>query len=191
MLSDLALAPVLRVQRWGGRADLDDAVEAGRRAVRLLPERVPDLAPTLSNLGVALRLRFERYGNPGDLADTVATGRRAVDAAGSDDAGTAQFNLSATLRLGFYASGDCEDLDLAVEEGRRALLAISLDYRGGPSGVPRWQCPAVPVRGDGPGRKPRRSHHGRAGDSRGDYGRSPRPRAYISIAKRSRFVCQL
>ena len=98
VLSDLALALVLRFQRSDGRADLDEAVEAGRRAATLLPERVPELVTTLSNLGAALRLRFERYGEPEDLVDAVVIGRRAVDAAGLDDAGTARFNLSATLQ---------------------------------------------------------------------------------------------
>ena len=130
VLSDLALALVLRFQRSDGRADLDEAVEAGRRAATLLPERVPELVTTLSNLGAALRLRFERYGEPEDLVDAVVIGRRAVDAAGLDDAGTARFNLSATLQLRFHASGDRADLDLAVEEGRRALLAV-------PHGDPR------------------------------------------------------
>ena len=130
VLSDLALALVLRFQRSDGRADLDEAVEAGRRAATLLPERVPEPVTTLSNLGAALRLRFERYGEPEDLVDAVVIGRRAVDAAGLDDAGTARFNLSATLQLRFHASADRADLDLAVEEGRRALLAV-------PHGDPR------------------------------------------------------
>lgn len=130
VLSDLALALVLRAQRLDGRADLDEAVEAGRRAVPLLPGEGPEAATTLSNLGAALRLRFERYGDTGDLTDAVVIGQRAVDAAGPGDAGTAQFNLSVALRLRYHACGDRADLDLAVEEGRRAVLAV-------PDGDPR------------------------------------------------------
>ena len=51
-LSDLGLSLRTRFERIGNDADLDAAIDAGRRAVNLTPPGNPNLAPYLSRLGV-------------------------------------------------------------------------------------------------------------------------------------------
>ena len=62
MLSNLGGTLRARFEWAGDGADLDTAIEAGRRAVEITPPGHPGLAVRLSNLGNALASRFEQAG---------------------------------------------------------------------------------------------------------------------------------
>jgi hypothetical protein len=62
-LSNVGSALRARFERAGDSADLEAAVDASRRGVKLTPPGDPSLAGHRSNLGNALLRRFERAGD--------------------------------------------------------------------------------------------------------------------------------
>ena len=116
-LSNLAGSLEDRYNQTGNPADLDEAVDALRRAGGLRdPHRG---ASHLSNLSGALQRRYMHNGNQRDLDEALATARQAVAAS----PGTASFrhNLASALGLQYQASSEPSNLDAMIAEERRAL----------------------------------------------------------------------
>ena len=116
-LSNLAGSLEDRYDQTGNPADLDEAVDALRRAVGLSdPHRG---ASHRSNLSGALQRRYMHNGNQRDLDEALATARQAVTAS----PGTASFqhNLASAAGLQYQASGRPTDLDAMIAEEREAL----------------------------------------------------------------------
>ncbi|WP_143030162.1 hypothetical protein [Pseudonocardia oroxyli] len=130
--SNLCGAMRLRYLIREARADVDDAVDAGRRAVERSDPDDPELASRLSNLGSALLARHDGLGcgngdhdgDPdSDLDGAVEALRGAVDHADHDDPQRPVFqaNLAAVLSTRFAWSGRQDDIDQAVAICRSAL----------------------------------------------------------------------
>ena len=119
-----------RFERVGDAADLDAAVDAGRRAVDLTPPDAPGLAACLADLGNSLRTRFERAGDAADLDAAIDAGRRAVALTPPGNPGLAGYlsSLGVSLRTLFERAGDAADLDAAIDAGRRAVDLTPPDH---------------------------------------------------------------
>ncbi|MET7761580.1 CHAT domain-containing protein [Streptomyces sp. NPDC005393] len=124
-LSSLGFALQSRYRRMGDPADLDEAVEVGRAAVRAAPETHPDQVRYLANLGFALQTRFSRAGETADLEEAVEVARAAVRAARDNHPGYAGSlcNLGTALHERFKRTGGLRDLEEAVEASRAAVRA--------------------------------------------------------------------
>jgi CHAT domain-containing protein len=117
-LSELLVALVTRFRLTGNLADLDEAIEVGRRAAEATPDGDPDQAMVLSNLGGVLRMRFGQAGDLSDLDEAIEYGRRAAEAMPDDPAFLSNFGISLLTRFG--RTGDLADLDLAIGVLRQA-----------------------------------------------------------------------
>jgi tetratricopeptide (TPR) repeat protein len=120
---------VLPADRSGALAEMDEAVRAGRQAVRDTPPGHADHAKVLSHLGIALGTRFERAGAAADIHEAVTVGRQAVEAAPTDHPHRAKYLtcLSNSLRLRFGRFGSKADIDEAVTVSRQAVEAAPCD----------------------------------------------------------------
>jgi hypothetical protein len=76
----LATAFVRRFERYGDRADIDAAIDAGQQALAAARPGDSRLPMYRSNLGTSLCRRFERYGDLADLDAAVEAARQAVGA---------------------------------------------------------------------------------------------------------------
>ena len=122
-LGMLGVALQHRFRRHGAMADIDEAVEVGRRGADLIPEGDPDQVAILSDLAAALKLRFEREGatlGRRDLDAAVTAFRRAAATArpGSPEATSIGYSLCALLRARFDHYGDMADLAESLSLGR-------------------------------------------------------------------------
>ena len=113
----------------GDPALLDEAIQAGRKAMELTPEDHPWWARRLSNLSLALRARFEVFGRLWDLVESVGLAERAVSAtlAGEPWLARLQSNLAAALRARHVLTGDRDDLVRAADLDQQALAAVDFD----------------------------------------------------------------
>jgi tetratricopeptide (TPR) repeat protein len=112
-----------RYERAGDVADLDNAVDAGRRAITLGVSDC-DWGMYLSNLSGALMRSYERTRDAADLDEAVAVARDAVSAAaGHEGLHVALTNLSGVLHTRFELSRRPEDVAEAVDASRRAVAA--------------------------------------------------------------------
>jgi tetratricopeptide (TPR) repeat protein len=123
----------------GGPADLDEAIESGRAAVRLLPSGDLRLAMYLANLGAGLRLRFDLRGASGELTDlneSIDAFHRALTVlpAGARERSGMLSNLGTALRTRFGRTGNESDLRKAAAVSRAAVAEV---LEGDP-GLPRF-----------------------------------------------------
>jgi tetratricopeptide (TPR) repeat protein len=125
LLSNLGSALQERFERLGQLADLNEAVEVGRAAVRAASPDHRLRVDFLANLGKALQTRFAQVGDPADLDEAIEVRRTAVRATAAGDPDGAEFlaTLSAALRQRFEQIGELADLDEAVEIARAAVQA--------------------------------------------------------------------
>ena len=110
-------------------ADIDEAVEVGRRGADLIPDGDPDQIAMLSDLAAALTLRFEREGaalGRRDLDAAIVTLRRASGATrgGSPEATSIGYSLCTALRIRFEHYGDLADLTESVSAGREVAASL-------------------------------------------------------------------
>ena len=132
-LGMLGVALQHRFRRHGAMADLDEAVEVGRRSADLVPEGDPDQVAILLDLAAALKLRFAREGavlGRRDLDAVVSTLRRAAAATpvGTPEAIDVGQGLCAALGTRFDHYRDPADLAESVSLSRE--LAASLLVSG-------------------------------------------------------------
>lgn len=112
-----------RFHRHQGPADLDEAIAAGERALRLLPEASPTRAGLLSHLCSSYRERFYLSKNPADLDAAVASGRQAVatPALRQNDDLNHLSNFAGALHATYDHSGERRHLDESIDTLRRAI----------------------------------------------------------------------
>ncbi|WP_238006524.1 CHAT domain-containing protein [Dactylosporangium sp. AC04546] len=122
-LSNLCAALQLGHDHGLGADVLDEAVSAGRKAVRLTDGASADRADRLSNLDLALQARFERGGRLADIRDAVRVSRLAAAGRPAEDprALRAWCNHMAALNTMFVHSGNLRHAREAARIGRRAL----------------------------------------------------------------------
>ncbi|MGI5243782.1 tetratricopeptide repeat protein [Dactylosporangium sp. CA-139066] len=125
LLTNLGLALRLRGEVTDSAADLDEAVDVSRRAVRLLPGDDPERVGLWSNLAAALVVRYTRRRTAADLDEAIDAGRRAVGGMRGDDPDRLGYlaNLATALYRRFGAAHDAADLDEAVIHARAAVAA--------------------------------------------------------------------
>ncbi|MBA2807063.1 CHAT domain-containing protein [Streptomyces sp. KM273126] len=124
-LSELGLAHMRRFEITGSTADLDEAVDVCREAVRHNPD-APEQLIDESHLGGTLMLRYSHTGNPDDLAEAMLWNRRALDRLpheSSPYAGQVLFNLGRALQAVHQQNDDLGALDEAVRRLEGALRA--------------------------------------------------------------------
>ncbi|MGW1740061.1 tetratricopeptide repeat protein [Nocardia sp. NPDC001965] len=128
-----ALGNFLRIRslRTGAPADLDEAVDACRRALQSTFRDDPGRGACLTTLGAALQARFIHTESPMDLYEAIEVARRAVTATPAEDPERAVClnNLGNALRIRFERTGAPADLDEAVAFGRRAVAAAPAGHR--------------------------------------------------------------
>lgn len=122
-LSTLSVALIGRFRRGGDVRDLDQAVDAARRAAALTPLDHPDQAVHFMNLCAALQDRYRRTDAVEDLFEAVSAAIQAVAATGMDHPSypAAVTNLAMVLRARFERIGNPGDLDAAVAAQRDVL----------------------------------------------------------------------
>ncbi|MEU4490061.1 CHAT domain-containing protein [Streptomyces purpurascens] len=110
-----------RYEQTADRADLQAAIDLGRRAIAL----DPDSPGVLSNLSFALEMRYETTGDLASLDEAVAVAEEAVAAAGSahQDRAHCWSTLSIACRMRYHrgARRDVSDLERSVSAAREAL----------------------------------------------------------------------
>ena len=120
-LAALGYALKVRFAHTRNGPDLDEAVDAGRRALALDSSE----AMILVSLSNTLSIRFEQRGAESDLDDAIELGRRATRLLSDDrDRQADAFaNLSDLLRARFDLHPYSGDIDEAVAAARQAVLA--------------------------------------------------------------------
>ncbi|QKW33259.1 CHAT domain-containing protein [Actinomadura sp. NAK00032] len=123
--ANLVMALRGRYQRLRNVADLDEAVDVGRRTARGEPADDVRRAALLSQLGSALRVRYDHFGDRADLEEALATARKAVEIVpvrfGADRLLCLR-ELSAVLRSRYERTRGSADLDEAIETLGTVLL---------------------------------------------------------------------
>ncbi|MET8046593.1 CHAT domain-containing protein [Streptosporangium sp. NPDC005286] len=127
-LSALAGAYVRRFERDGGSGDLDEAVDAARRAADTVP--ADDLVGRISllqTLGTTLVLRYRHTRNRADLDQAIDLGRQVLNTSRTmgNARQTALSNLCNRLRTRYLLTGGLSDLEEAVGFGREAIEPTS------------------------------------------------------------------
>lgn len=123
--ANLVMALRGRYQRLRDVADLDEAVDVGRRTARNEPANDVRRAALLSQLGSALRVRYDHFGDFADLEEALATARKAVAIVpvqfGADRLLCLR-ELSTVLRSRYERTQEMADLDEAIETLGKVLL---------------------------------------------------------------------
>ncbi|MER7014469.1 CHAT domain-containing protein [Saccharopolyspora sp. NPDC000359] len=117
ILANLTTALWSRFEHVGRTADLEAAVESGRRAVAAAPEGHPDHAACLTTLSTALRLRAQSTGSTEDVVEAVGHLRRI---AASNPGPDAQYALATALISHAYQPDRIDPLDEAIDLLRQA-----------------------------------------------------------------------
>lgn len=127
-LTALAAACLRRFERDRDSGDLDEAVDAARRAVEATPSRDSlERSSRLMVLGTALVRRHEHTGDRTDLDWAIHVGREVVADVSLPVSvrRKALGNLCNRLRTRYLLTGDAADLDEAVRAGERAVTVDS------------------------------------------------------------------
>jgi tetratricopeptide (TPR) repeat protein len=110
------MALLTRYELTAEAADLDRAIDIGRRATRCTQPTEAGRAAALSNLGLSARTRYEQHSDPDDLALAVESSAAAVAIipAGHPAGSDYRPGLGAALLLRYESAGRPEDLDAAL-----------------------------------------------------------------------------
>jgi tetratricopeptide (TPR) repeat protein len=124
-LSNLCGALQARADRTGLPADLDAAVDVGRRALDTSPPGHRLHAPALSNLAGALRARYEHQREPRDLDEAIDALRRAVAATPEPGSDRRRYltNFAVAMHLRFDRTGASADLKEAISAARASAAS--------------------------------------------------------------------
>jgi tetratricopeptide (TPR) repeat protein len=114
----------------GEVADLDAAVDAGRRGIAAVPAGDPRLGRLLANFAAALWLRSRISGTHQHADETVAVLRQGVAVSSGDNRAlpATMSSLSAALRERFAAYQDPADLTEAITVARQAVQAAGASH---------------------------------------------------------------
>ncbi len=126
----LAHALLIRYERTGASADLDEAVKLSRSAADE-EEGIVRVRLSLTVLVLSLLIRFERDNRMVDVSEAITAGRRLVGMGVKGSEGAVFLcNLAAGLGLRFAYVGVLDDLNEAIDLARAAYGSIGRDRRG-------------------------------------------------------------
>ncbi|KAL4766964.1 hypothetical protein BDW60DRAFT_201103 [Aspergillus nidulans var. acristatus] len=124
-LASLAHKLTTRYEQDKNNTDLDEAIDAGRQAVKSTPESQPHRARWLKRLAIMLTMRYthDEHGRVSDLNEAIdiyrqLTSTTARFASSSAMAGNLE-GLALNLARRFKHTGDTKDLDESIHLGRR------------------------------------------------------------------------
>lgn len=125
LLSQLCYLQLMEYQRGGSVVELDEGIEAGRRAAQLAATNHPHLASIYGHLGLALRQRYQQSGDLRYLDEAVTFGRLGVAAGDIDDPYLPMLlsGLGLALRARYRHLGATGDLDEAISVSHTAVEA--------------------------------------------------------------------
>ena len=125
---------MVRFERLGDIADLDEAITAQRQAVCLTPDGHPDKSLFLQNLGNCCLCRFQRLDDLSDLGEAMTAQQQALRLTpdGHPDKRARFHNRGLCFLRRFQRLGDIADLDEAIMVEQHAIRLIP----GGHSGKP-------------------------------------------------------
>ncbi|GAA1585073.1 hypothetical protein GCM10009804_46690 [Kribbella hippodromi] len=113
--TNLATALRGRYERLGTAADLTEAIEVGREALRTAPAVDPRRAAVVSELAAGLRIRYDDFGDEDDLLEAVDLCRHAVELARTTaDQVRAGTELAAALAGLYERRRQLDSLDEAI-----------------------------------------------------------------------------
>ncbi|GAB2813970.1 CHAT domain-containing protein [Lentzea nigeriaca] len=123
MWANIGLALRARYRDTGAATDLDEAIAAGRRAVRDERLRLPVI---LSSLSISLRDRYELRRDEADLDEAIPLARQAVDqmGPGHPELQVALMNLARALSFQHSRTGAERDLEEAAAVAARAAEPV-------------------------------------------------------------------
>jgi tetratricopeptide (TPR) repeat protein len=122
MWDDLSIVQTARYERTHAEADLNDLMDARRRAVDVVPADDPRRGLLLQMLSSGAWLKFQHLGMLADLDETVKVGRSAAEAGlGPDGLALLFSDLCRALRCRYELSGIPSDLSDAIDYGQQAV----------------------------------------------------------------------
>lgn len=121
--ANLGMSLRARYRATGAESDLDESIEAGRRAVRDGRLQLPVI---VSSLSISLRDRYERHRDPADLDEAIPLARQAVHqmGPGHPEAQVALMNLARALSFQYSRTGSEQDLEEATAVAARAAEPV-------------------------------------------------------------------
>jgi hypothetical protein len=131
MMVMLCVALQGRFEVTGDVADLDAAVDAGRRGIAAVPANDPGLGRLLMKFASALRMRSSVIGTRQHADEAVEMLRQAVAVTpeGDRDRPSMLNSLCAALHARFATYQDTADLTEAIAVARRAMAAARVGHR--------------------------------------------------------------
>ncbi|GAB3003023.1 CHAT domain-containing protein [Saccharothrix stipae] len=119
-----------RLARTGETTDLDEAIDALRDAVRMVPDDGAGKAEFLFNLSIALTARFHQTQRDEDIDQAVAIALDSLRVLPRDNRLWMKYqqHLASTLMGRFNRKNNTPDLDRAIEVSRTALDACPPDH---------------------------------------------------------------
>jgi hypothetical protein len=169
-------------------ADLDAAVDAGRRGIAAVPADDPRLGMLLANFAAALRMRSAISGTRQHADEAVAVLRQAVAAtSGGDREHSARClaDLGDALRIRHAVTGAGDDLDEAIGLLREADGSM---HRGDPAGPAIRSDLGLALDGAGETEEAVTTFRSALGEARDGHPALPRLRANLAAALRHRFA---
>jgi tetratricopeptide (TPR) repeat protein len=123
LLSNLGLGLSERYEHVHELNDLDEAIRAYQKAIKLFPLNVPDLPECFTNLGAQLSARFAHLGELADLEAAVHAFRKAVSLTAPRAPNRAHrlSNLGSGLSSLYERTGQLADLQMSVDALQQAL----------------------------------------------------------------------
>lgn len=111
-----------RYRRWGGMADLEEAIQCLDKAVATMPLQHGDRRNYLSRLGRLLMMRSVRLVQPEDLARAITCHRLALETLDPDEANDMLFfHLGMALGMLYLQTGEQAVLQEAITHVRAAI----------------------------------------------------------------------
>lgn len=126
ILNDFGVALIIRFERLGSRADLDESIDIRQIVNALTPEDSSRKPSSLANLAVSIMHRFTLDGDPHDLEEAISLQTQVVNMTPEDDEHRhgRMGNLSMYLHANFERTGDPEYLTKAIALQRQAVDLI-------------------------------------------------------------------
>jgi tetratricopeptide (TPR) repeat protein len=129
VLSNLGACLAARFDRSQDVADLDEAIDSGRQALKATPSNAPHRGWVMSNIASYLYSRYRYSEDVADLDAAIHVGRQALEATPAVDPHRARVvsNLADFLHAKYRRSEDVADLDAAITGwGRASRIATAL-----------------------------------------------------------------
>jgi len=131
---ELAASLGMHYEATGEMRLFDEQLALLDRALELLPQGDPNLAPVHTNIAAARLRRFSLLRERGDLTAAIAAARLGIEESQPGDPNLAvrHSNLVGVLRMLHDVTGDPRVLDESIAAGRTAVAAIKAATSGQP-----------------------------------------------------------